>query len=94
MERGSVHHPYRDLPISPPYAVINAGPKCMGLDLNRVALDYHESETRDSQRELKHQLELLCDIWHFLSTQVLGGGKRERRRNRKREEDDMEIRLR
>ena len=62
------HHPYRDLPelechISPPYAVINAGPKCIGLDLDRVALDYHQSETSNSHRELKHQLELLCDIW-------------------------------
>ena len=32
-------HPYHDLPhlechIGPPYAVINAGPKCMGLDLD------------------------------------------------------------
>ena len=34
------HHPYRDLPelechIAPPYAVINAGPKCMNLNLAR-----------------------------------------------------------
>jgi hypothetical protein len=62
------HHPYRDLPelechISPPYTVINAGPKCIGLDIDQVALDYRESETSDSQRELKRQLELLCDIW-------------------------------
>jgi hypothetical protein len=60
--------PYRDLPelechIAPPYAVINVGPKCIGLNLDQVALDYHQSETSDSQMELKRQLELLCDIW-------------------------------
>jgi hypothetical protein len=62
------HHPYHDLPelkcyIAPPYAVINAGPKCVGLDLDQVALDYHELETRDSQRELRRQREVLCNIW-------------------------------
>ena len=51
------HHPYRDLlklkcHIAPPYAVINAGPGCVGIDLDQVALDYHELETSDSQREL------------------------------------------
>jgi hypothetical protein len=57
-------HPYRNLPelgchIAPPYAVINAGPKCVGLDLDQVALDYYQSEMSNSQMELK----LLCDIW-------------------------------
>jgi hypothetical protein len=35
-------------------------PKCVGLSLDQVALDYHESETSDSQRELKH---ILDPIW-------------------------------
>ena len=35
----------------------------MGLDLDQVTLDYHEREMSDSQRELKCQLELLCNIW-------------------------------
>jgi hypothetical protein len=46
----------------PPYAVINAGPKCsIGLDRDQVAFGYRQSETSDSQRELKRQLELLRD---------------------------------
>jgi hypothetical protein len=62
------HHPYCDLPelechIAPPYAVINAGPKCVGLDLDKIALDYHQSKMSDSQSELKLRLELLRDTW-------------------------------
>ena len=34
-----------------------------GLDIDNVALDYHQSEGCESQRELKDQLELLCNIW-------------------------------
>jgi hypothetical protein len=61
-------HPYCDLleiecHISPPYAVINAGPKCIGLDLNQVSLDYYQLETSHSQRELKRQLDILRDFW-------------------------------
>ena len=92
------HHPYRDLPelechIAPPYAVINAGPKCMNLDLDRVALDYHGSETSDSQRELKHRLGLLCEIWVLFenakeAANAWGEKEREARRKRKRDEDD------
>ena len=94
-------HPYRNLPhlechIAPPYAVINAGPKCVGLDLDRVALDYHKSETSDSQRELKRQLELLCDIWALFenaeeAANAWGGKEREERQKRKRDEDDVDT---
>jgi hypothetical protein len=96
-------HPYHDLPhlechIAPPYAVINAGPKCVDLDLDRIALDYHESETSDSQRELKRQLELLCDIWALFenateAANAWGEKEREerRKRKRKRDEDDMDT---
>ena len=92
------HHPYRDLPelechIAPPYAVINAAPKCVGLDLDQVALDYHKSETSDSQRELRRQLEVLCNIWALFqnakeAANVWGKNEREERRKRKRDEDD------
>jgi len=39
------NHPYRNLPelechIAPPYAIINASPKCIGFNLDQVALDY------------------------------------------------------
>src|SRR5882762_3199381 len=95
------HHPYRDLPelechIAPPYAVINAGPKCVGLNLDRVALDYHESEMSDSQRELKRQLELLGNIWALFenakeAANAWGRKEREERRKRKRDEDDVDT---
>jgi len=99
------HHPYRDLPelechISPPYVVINTGPKCVGLDLDQVGLNYHESETSDSQRELKHQLQLSCNIWVLLRTQrkqqMLGEGGREKKggKGRGSEMRMMWIRLR
>jgi hypothetical protein len=91
-------HPYHDLPhlechIAPPYVVINAGPKCVGLDLDRVALDYHGSERGDSQRELKHQLELSCNIWALFenakeAANAWGGNEREERRKRKRKRDE------
>jgi len=92
------HHPYRDLPhlechIAPPYTVINTGPKCVGLDLDRVALDYHGSERNNSPRELKRQLELLCNIWALFENEreaanAWGGNEREERRKRKRKRDE------
>ena len=59
-------HPYCDLPelkchIPLPYVVVKAGPKCIGLDLDQIAFDYHHPKTSDSQRVLKGQLELLRD---------------------------------
>jgi hypothetical protein len=70
----------------------------VGLDLDRVALDYHKSETSDSQRELKRQLELLCDIWALFenardAANVWGGKEREERqkKKRKRDEDDVDT---
>ncbi len=86
------------MPYLLPYAVINAGPKCIGLDLDRIALDYHPSETSDSHRELKCQLELLCDIW-ALFEDVKEAAKaweekekdERRKRKRKHDEDDMDV---
>jgi hypothetical protein len=62
------YHPYRHFPelechITPPYAIINAGPKCVGLDIAKLTFDYHESEACESQRALKAELELLRDTW-------------------------------
>jgi hypothetical protein len=95
------HHPYHDLPelechIAPPYVVINAGPKCIGIDLNQVALDYHQSETNDSQRELKYQLEFLRDIWSLFEdakevAKAWQAKEREGRRKEKRKRDDDDV---
>ena len=96
-------HPYRDLPelechIAPPYAVINAGPKCIDLDLDQIALDYHQSEMSGSQMELKLQLELLRDIWALFenakeAAKAWEETEREKRRKakRKREENDTDT---
>jgi len=56
------NHPYCDLPqlechIAPLYAVIDAHPKCINVDLDQVTLSYYQSEVSGPQREL------LCDIW-------------------------------
>ena len=90
-------HPYHDLPhlgchIAPPYAVINVGPKCINLQVDRIALNYHELEMSDSQSELKRQLELLCDIWALFenvkeAANAWGEKEREERRKRKRKRD-------
>lgn len=96
-------HPYHDLPelvchIAPPYAVINAGPKCIGLDLHQVARDYHQSETSDSQMELKDQLELLRDIWALFENvkEVAKAWEKIQReeswkKKRKRDKDDTDT---
>jgi hypothetical protein len=86
-------YPYHNLPhlefyIAPLHAVINAGPKYVGLDLDQVTLDYHERETSDSQRELKRQLELLCNIWALFENAKEAanawGGKKEMKGGRGR----------
>jgi hypothetical protein len=94
-------HPYRDLPelvchIAPPYAVINAGPRCVELDLGQVALDYRQSEKSDSMRELKCQLKLLCDIWALFenakdAAKAWEETQREERRKEKMKRDEDET---
>jgi hypothetical protein len=94
------HHPYRDLPdlechIAPPYAVINAGPKCTGLDLDKIALDYQVGDS-ESQEELKHRLELLRDIWALFegakeAAKAWEEKEREERRKQKRKRDEDDI---
>jgi len=76
--------------------VINAGPKCIDLDLDQVALDYHQSEMSDSQRELKRQLELLRDIWALFenakeAAKAWEEREREERRKKKRRRDEEDT---
>jgi hypothetical protein len=95
------HHPYRDLPelechIAPPYAIINAGPKCVGLDIDKLALDYHESEACESQRALKAELELLRDTWALFedagdAAKAWEEKEREEKRKRKCDDDSMDT---
>jgi len=77
--------------------VINTGPR-IGLDLDQVALDYHQSEMSDSQMELKCQLKLLRDIWALFenakeAAKAWEETEREKRRKakRKREENDTDT---
>jgi len=66
-------YPYQTLPpleshISPPMAVINGGPKCIGVDLDAIARECHQKT--ESQQALRRQLELLREIWAlFLNVQ-------------------------
>jgi hypothetical protein len=96
-------HPYRDLPdlvchVAPPYVIINAGPKCTGLDLDLLARTYCQSETGESQGELRHRLELLHDIWALVegakeAAKAWEEKEREERgkRKRKRDKDDIDT---
>ena len=95
------YHPYRDLRelechIAPPYAIINAGPKCVGLDIDKLALDYHEWEGCESQRALKAELELLRDTWALFkdaadAAKAWEEKEREEKRKRKRGDDGMDT---
>jgi hypothetical protein len=54
-----------------------------------IALDYHQSEMSDAQMELKHQLELLRDIWAIFENEkeaakALEETERERKGGRRR----------
>jgi len=96
-------HPYRDLPdlvchVAPPYVIINAGPKCAGLDLDLLARTYCQSETGESQEELRHRLELLHDIWGLIEgakEAAKAWEEKEReakgKRKRKRDKDDIDT---
>src|SRR5882762_10688018 len=63
-EQWKIHlHPYQTLPplechIAPPFAIINAGPKCAGADLDAIARAC--CQTNGNQQALKDRLELLC----------------------------------
>jgi hypothetical protein len=80
--------------ISPPLAVINAGPKLAGLNLDDVSLAYHEQVSSESQITTKKRLALLCSIWNlFMDARHLAKDwvTENRGQKRKRDQDDDEI---
>ncbi|KAG1720246.1 hypothetical protein EDB19DRAFT_1778089 [Suillus lakei] len=70
----TVHqYPYSDFPllechVAPPFAIINAGPKCKRNQIDQIVLDRYPQQTEGSTmesdaKELKQRLTLLCDTW-------------------------------
>ncbi|KAG1741744.1 hypothetical protein EDD22DRAFT_959001 [Suillus occidentalis] len=64
------HYPYSDLPlleshVSPPLAVINAGPKCKREDVESIVLRRYSPKTKEYE-DLERRLTLLCDIWSLI----------------------------
>ncbi|KAG2354865.1 hypothetical protein BDR07DRAFT_1428099, partial [Suillus spraguei] len=62
-------YPYSDLPpllshITPPFVVINAGPKCDRDQIGRLVLERYPQPT-DESREFQQRLMLLCDTWNL-----------------------------
>jgi hypothetical protein len=97
LEQWNVHlYPYQTLPylechIAPPFAAINGGPKCAGIDLDALTLDYCQSS--DSRPALKRRLELLCETWEISQNAKgdAGNWERDKRGKRKREQEDEDI---
>ncbi|KAG1727411.1 amidase signature domain-containing protein [Suillus lakei] len=66
-------YPYPDLSllechVAPPFAIINAGPKCKRDQIDQIVLDRYPQQTEGSTmesdaKELKQRLTLLCDTW-------------------------------
>ncbi|KAG1723138.1 amidase signature domain-containing protein [Suillus lakei] len=66
-------YPYPDLSllechVAPPFAIINAGPKCKRDQIDQIVLDRYPQQTEGSTmesdaEELKQRLTLLCDTW-------------------------------
>jgi hypothetical protein len=48
--------------VSPPLAIINAGPKCKREEIDQVMYGRYPEQTKESE-ELKCRLTLLCDTW-------------------------------
>jgi hypothetical protein len=96
-EQWRIHlHPYQTLPplechIAPPFAVINAGPKCAGADLDAITRAC--CQTNETQQALKDRLELLCDTWNLFEDAKANAKdwEKEKRGKRKRERDDEDI---
>jgi len=89
-------YPYRTVPdlechVAPPFSVINAGPKCMGTDLDAITLGYCESD--DSRPTLKRRLELLCEIWELFqdTKEDASSWQRDKSGKRTREQEDADI---
>jgi len=61
-------YPFNSFPpleshISPPLAVINGGPKLLGLDLGAISSRYHRKERIETRLATKKRLTLLRSIW-------------------------------
>jgi hypothetical protein len=87
-------YPYENLPdlechIASPFAAINGGPKCAGIDFDALTLDY----SSDSRPALKHRLELLREIWEIFQNaeEDASNWEQGKRSKRKREQDDEDI---
>jgi len=89
-------YPYQTLPplechILSPFTIVNAGPKCAGIDLDVITCEC--CQTHKAQQVLKYQLELLCEIWE-LCENAKGDTKeweQEKRGKRKREDKGEDI---
>ena len=96
-ERFQPHsYPYQTLPplechIAPPFAVINAGPKCAGADL--VAIARACGETNEIRQALQDRLELLCETWNLFekAREDARDWENEKMGKRKREREDEDI---
>jgi hypothetical protein len=54
--------------VSPPLAVINGGPKLVGLDLEAVSLTYHrENSNKTDLAATTERLTLLHSIWGLIT---------------------------
>jgi hypothetical protein len=93
-EQWQIHlHPYQTPPplechITPPFAVINAGPKCAGVNLDAIARAC--CQTSKNHQALKGRLELLCEMWNLFEN-ARANAKDWKRGKRKRERDDEDI---
>jgi hypothetical protein len=96
-EQWQIHlHPYQTLPplechITPPFVVINGGPKCAGADLDAIARAC--CQTNENQQALKDRLELLFETWSLFENAMANAKdwETEKRGKRKRERDDEDI---
>jgi hypothetical protein len=96
-EQWIVHtYPYHTLPdlechVAPPFSMINAGPKCTGLDLDVIART--SCQTNESQEALKRRLELLRETWVLFESAIGDAADWEQgqRGGGRREDDDEDI---
>ncbi|KAG1789661.1 uncharacterized protein HD556DRAFT_772765 [Suillus plorans] len=91
-------YPYQGLPllechIAPPFAVINAGPKCTRDHINQIAREYCSQQTSEFRKELEERLTLLCNTWALFedAKKDAKDWEVEKMGKRKRDRDDKDI---
>jgi hypothetical protein len=91
-------YPYQGLPllechIAPPFAVINAGPKCKRHHINQIVREYCLQQTSEFRKELEERLALLCNTWALFEDAKKDAKvwEVEKRGKRKRDRDDEDI---